>query len=269
MFDIKAAIEAGERIAKAEAEVTLGEDGVVIQNGRPLATVMEIIDQRAAAPRRLKGTATFAELEGFIEHVNRFKVGGSVVFADVAHVRLTAVLNYHYATQPHWGDHRSVYACPLSDAWKRWAEKDGKAFTQDDFGAFVEENAADLAGPEGEDLATPAKLLETARNLIVRTKGSFERVVNPNTGEFSLVNKLENESTSTRIPRGFVLGIPVFEAGAPYRVEARLRFALRDQKATFSYQLVQPVAILRHAFGEVRTRVAEATTLPVWAGLPE
>lgn len=268
MFDIKAAIEAGQRIATAEACIN-AKEGVLYQNGKVLREVMEAADQRADAPRRLKGTAIFAELDGFIAHVNRFKRPDTVVFANVVNVQLTAVLNYNGAGVPAWGDHRSVYACPLSDAWKRWAEKDGKAFSQDDFGAFVEENAADLAGPEGEDLATPARLLETARNLIVRTKGSFERVVNPNTGEFSLVNKLENESTSTRIPRGFVLGIPVFEAGAPYRVEARLRFALRDQRATFSYQLVQPVTILRHAFGEVRTRVAEATALPVWAGSPE
>lgn len=58
-------------------------------------------------------------------------------------------------------------------------------------------------------------------------------------------------------------------AGEPWRIEARLRFAMRDHKPVFSYALVDAAGLLRAAFAEVREKVTEATTLPVWAGAPE
>lgn len=272
MIDIKAAIEAGQRLASAEAKIET-VSGIPVRNGQPLVTLLELVEQRADWPWRRKGTATFTELASFLEHVNRFKSGSSAVFADVAAVRLTAVLNYHPAgaeSDPAWGDHRSVYACPLSAEWQRWTKANGVPMGQETFGQWIEDNMPDLAAPaDGDDLAPPARLLEVARNLIVRTKGEFSRTVNPTTGEFSLVNKLENESQSTKIPRGFCLGIPVFEAGERYRIEARLRFSMRDGKPTFAYELVQPAAVLRDAFGGVRGQVATQTGLPVLAGSPE
>ena len=286
--DAAECIKAGMEIANASNRVMLvhhddGSDGdlvlpvAIMPNGMRAEVMKEavaILDARAPTPLRRKGTANFTELASFIAHVNRFKSDDSVVFADVDEVQLTAVLNYHPAgadAKPAWGDHRSVYACPLSEQWNLWTEKDGEWMGQEDFGEFIEQNTRDLApaAADQDGYASPAKLLEVARNLIVRTKGEFSRNINPTTGEFSLVNKLENEQTSTRIPRGFHIGVPVFVAGAHYRVEAQLRFQMKDGRPHFAYVLVQPDTVLRDAFAEVRQKVAAETALPVLAGSPE
>lgn len=283
--DAEVCLNAGMQLADAEKRITMypDEEGVPVailpqgMRAEVMTSAMAALDARAPTPLRRKGTATFAELDSFIDHVNRFKSGASVVFADVDAVQLNAVLNYHPAgaeASPAWGDHRSVYACPLSEQWQLWRKNDGVPMGQEAFGEFIEANMRDLAPPGdadpiGSDVVAPAKLLEVARNLIVRTKGEFSRFINPTTGEHSLVNKLENETSSTKIPRGFNLGIPVFVAGQAYRIEARLRFQMSNGRPAFTYVLVQPDATLRDAFGGVRSKVVAATGLPVLAGSPE
>lgn len=243
---------------------------------QPMERVLQIHDERAEAPRRRKGTATFAELASFIDHVNRFKDESSVIFADVTNCDLTAVLDYHLAgakSSPRWGQHRSVYASKLSPQWELWTQHDGQKMVQDVFAQFIEDHMDDLRAPTGngadKDLPMPSDVLTMARNLVVKTKGEFSRSFNPTTGESSLVNKYENETTSTKIPRAFLIGIPVFEAGALYAVEARLRLDMSSGRPLFSYSLYRADEIKRDAFGEVRQVAHERTGLPVLAGSPE
>lgn len=245
----------------------------------PLKNVLEIAQSLATAPLRRKGTSTHTELASFIAHINRFKDGDSAVFADIDGVKLTAVLDYH-KTGPiemngqRWGEHRSVYACPLSEQWKRWTEHDGDQMSQDAFAQFIEDHMDDLASPSGngedKDLPMPSDVLTMARNLVINSRGAFSRSINPTTGESSLVCKDEHDvSTSTKIPRAFLLGIPVFAAGRGYRVEARMRMNVGGGRAMFSYVLYRREEILRDAFDEVRTIVADKTALPLFAGSPE
>lgn len=239
-----------------------------------LKEALDLADARAAAPRRREGTATHTEVDSFVAHVNRFKDPHTAIFADVHRVTLTAVLDYHAPDAPRWGEHRSLYACPLSRQWRLWMAASSKVLSQDAFGELIDANMEDLAspdrtGPLDADFPAPAAVLEMARNLVVRTSGNFSRTINPTTGESSLVNKVENESTSTRIPRAFLLRLPVFEAGALYRVEARVRFAMADGRPTFSFTLHQPEEIVRDAFAEVRAKVLAGTSVPMFAGSPE
>lgn len=282
--DVAAALEAGIAIAKIEDRTNFHDDTtgipyVLVPKDMRLEVpkaAIELSDARAATPRARMGTAQHDELDSFIAHVNRFKDNASAIFADIQAVRLTAVLDYHPSgpSGARWGRHRSVYRCPLSRPWQRWLAQNEKPFTQDAFGEFIDQNLADISNPNAaggvsDDVAQPAALVEMARNLIVRTKGEFSRHVNVTTGEASLISKLENESTSTKIPRAFVLGIPVFEGGTLYAVEARVRFAMREGKPSFAYSLYQHEKVLKDAFGEVRAKVAADTSLPVFAGSPE
>lgn len=241
-----------------------------------LNNVLEIADKRGAAPRRRKGTSNHSELASFIEHIIRFKDADSAVFADTGAVRMTAVLDYHQAgadKPPRWGEHRSVYVCPLSEQWRLWTANNGVKLAQDAFAQFIEDNMQDLASPTGngddKDFPMPSDVLTMARNLVIQSKGEFSRSINPTTGESSLVCKNENVTGSTKIPRAFLIGIPVFEAGAMYRVEARMRMDMSSGRPSFSYVLYQPEVIKRDAFGEVRQMVKEQTALPVFAGSPE
>ncbi len=81
--------------------------------------------------------------------------------------------------------------------------------------------------------------------------------------------KVDQEQTSTKLPPVFLIGIPVFEAGARYRLEARLRMQFKEGRPLFSFLLTQVEAVKRDAFDEVRGRVLKETGLPVFAGKPE
>lgn len=285
--DVAAAVEAGKQavdLANRVGSVTEGGISVAITRaGETVVTLerlAELEDARAAAPRRRKGIAKFAELASFVAHVNRFKDAHSAIFADIAAPSLTAVLDYHEtgaAGAPRWGQHRSVYSLPLSDQWKVWTGADQQKMTQDAFAQFLEDHIDDLRGPvgggmgNGEDkgLPYPADMLTMTRNLVLNTKGEYQRKFNPSTGDSTLLCKYENETSSTKIPEAFMLGIPVFTAGVLWPIKARLRLDMTSGRPMFSYALYQPDEIKRQAFDEVRQMAAERTELVVLAGSPE
>jgi uncharacterized protein YfdQ (DUF2303 family) len=282
--DVGAAVEAGKQAVPVDDRISsqaYNPDSipiVLLRQGEriePLVQLLELQDARAPAPRRRKGTATFTELDSFIEHVNRFKDKESVIFADVEDPELTAVLDYHPGgtEAPRWGQHRSVYTLPLSKKWRLWTGKNETPMGQEEFAAFIEEHLDDIRTPvgNGEDktMPAPSELLTMAKKLIIRSKGIFEREINPVTGEYSLVSKYENTAESTKIPPAFMIGIPVFEAGALYALTARMRFSLVGGRPTFAYSLLNPDEKKRDAFNEVRMMAAQRTELPVLAGSPE
>lgn len=233
--------------------------------------VFDAMERARVAPIRHKGTAALAEIVSFLEHVNRHKTKDSAVWADISSFTLTAVYNETPAAvadaqESAWRDHRAVYTCPRSPAWLLWTSLDGKSQSQEAFADHVEANLEHLIGTKG--YPEPTEVLQMARDLTVLTKGVFRRSVNPTTGAGILECKSETETGSTVIPRAFMLAIPVFDGGAVYRVEARVRFALVNGAPVFSYTLHRRTEIERDAFNEARAVVADSTGLPVWAGRP-
>jgi uncharacterized protein YfdQ (DUF2303 family) len=282
--DVDAAIGAGIDCAKIDDRITevdgvpiaLVPDGMEI---RTLEDALDLADARALGPRRRKGTANHQMVESFIDHVNRFKDEHSAIFADVAGTKLTAVLDYHEkgpikGAAPRWGEHRSIYACPLSRQWKLWNAAANREMSQEAFGDFIDANLDDLASadpkaPIDVTFPAPAEVLKMARTLSIQSVGEFKREINPTTGEGALIFKDEHGPTSTKIPRAFLLKLPVFEGGELYQVEARLRFSLNGGRPKFVFFLHQADVILRDAFDGVRVKVLEGTKLPVFVGSPE
>jgi uncharacterized protein YfdQ (DUF2303 family) len=251
---------------------------VAITNGNEriqvLNEVLTTADKRAPAPARRKGTAKLDELASFIDHINRFKAPESVVFASSKVCELIAVYNYHpegpEQNKAAWGDHRAVYGCPISDTWKRWRDFCRTRRGQEELAEFIEDHLEDLtSGKKNESFPTPLSVLEIMRDLRIHTKGRFEKKMNRATGEYSLVCKQEHESSSTAIPRTFLIGLPVFEGGALHRVEVRLRLRLLEGTPRFELSMHRYREIEAAAFAEVRKAVAEKTGLPVYAGSPE
>lgn len=286
--NIQVAIEAGKQIADAESRICQpgGIPVSVVPDGMKVAILNELLrlqDEREPAPRRLRGTATHQELESFCSHVNRFKDAASTIWADTLKLQLTAIFNYHQGTSTsgedpeiapasaRWADHRSVYACPLSEEWELWMGHNEKWLGQEEFGRFIEDNFDNLANPTPNDeFPPPARVLEVARSLQINAKRQFERTINPTSGEGVFTWKEEHEKTgSTKVPKSFLVGIPVFEAGEAYRIQARLRYRISDGRAQFQYGLYQAQVVLRDAFEKVRSLAQLKTGLPVFAGNPE
>jgi uncharacterized protein YfdQ (DUF2303 family) len=68
------------------------------------------------------------------------------------------------------------------------------------------------------------------------------------------------------IPEKFYLGIPVFQGGPAYRIEARLRWRLQDGKAIFWYEMVRPHKVVEDALATVARNIANETGIAILAG---
>src|SRR5688500_13756256 len=149
--DAEAVIDAVTGLAAAETISLHDNDGagfiLVVPRDKQVFDTKQWLDARRLTPERRKGTASFTKLESFIEHVKRFsRSDGSAVFAvdDPRAPKLVAVLNYHRTGadgEPQFGDHRGVYAFPVSDEWKAWhaIANAPDLIGQADFCAFLEE----------------------------------------------------------------------------------------------------------------------------------
>lgn len=273
---IEAAIEAGEKAADLKSRTTIvcSDGGIPItllnsgQSIKVLTEALKIADERRLFPARRVGTIAIDEQESFVAIVNRFKSVSSAIFADVGDFALTCVFDYHPAgesvEEAAWCQHRAVYSCPRSTEWQTWCGNEGKSLDQVTFADFIDDHLEDVTSEDG--YPTGMDLLEMGRDLKIFSSGTFKRKVDPTSGEHSLECKQEHGANSTKIPRAFLLGIPVFLGGQPYRVEARIRFKLVHGEPIFTYHLHRREVIERDAFGEVRTTVAAATGLPIYAG---
>jgi uncharacterized protein YfdQ (DUF2303 family) len=268
-----AATEITKRIATVEGDhglIHVAVDGE--GNVRVLQDVHDLDDERAPSPPRRKGTLQLDELDSYVEYVNRYKGEDAVAWADADRFAVTTVFNEHppgsELQNAGFRDHRAIYTCPRSQEWIDWTSKDGKAMSQAAFGDWIEAHLDDLAGPNASlpDFPQPTQVLEMARKLSIITGSKYKREINPTTGEGTLVAQQEHTQESTKIPRAFLLKIPVFQGGTAYYVEARVRFALNDQGPSFTYLMHNRLLIERDAFGEVRAAVASRCSVPVLAG---
>lgn len=274
MIDVKQIIDVAQKAASVEIK-EIGGVPLAFINGQAIVPIeaLKIGDERAATPRALKGTARLARLESFTAHVNRFKDEASAIFADPDAHLLVAIHDYSAsADAPRWARHRSVYEAPLSRQWKAWIPKsdDGITLSQDALADFLELNAIDLASDkERADLPKAAQLIAMARSLVVNTKGNFERTINATTGEYTMLNKLEHETTSTKIYPRFLIGIPVFEGGDPYALEVTLRFALSGGRPSFTLLFPTAKQVFEDAFKDICEKAAAETGLPLFWGKSE
>lgn len=283
--NIRTALDAGKELAAIEARIgdlshpehaevsvpvaLVQKDGVT--RVEMITDALAELDRRLTGPRRRTGIAKLTEVESFIAHVLRWgDPKRSTIYADTAAMSFTAVLDDHpptpAPTDTAWREHRATYSCPRSAEWREWTARDGRAMRQTEFADFLESRLEDLVAADGAP--APLEVLKMARQLTIKTKGTFQREVNPTTGDFVLVNKTETEQGSTEIPRMFVIALPVFEGGVRYQIEARVRFTLADGTPQFAFVLHRRAEIERDAFSAIRQQVAEATKLQVFAGSP-
>lgn len=257
--------------------LTTTRDGDVTTTEVQLASeILAELDKRLDGPRRRTGRVQMQDVASFCAYLDRFaQQDASVVYADVRAMTFEAVINEHPRADVDdapdagitgWRDFRAHYACPRSSEWLAWTAKDGAPMKQDEFADFLEARLEDMT--TGDGFPKPVEVLAVARQLHIKTKGTFQREINPTNGDNILVHKTETETGSTQIPRAFMLAIPVFEGGERYAVEARVRFAIGDRGPMFSYTLHRRPEIERDAFGGVRKTIAEATKLPILSGTP-
>jgi len=254
---------------------------------------------------RISGTAALLSLGSFIDLVNRFKDDESAVFGndDRKAPSLTAIFNYHERATGDDGesladasdiarhaDHRATFAFPLSDEWLAWMGANKEPMSMADFALFLEDRWPDVLTIEAlEDLpekmrtivsvsggkaalATPTKLIELSRGLKINEKAAVEESVNLASGEGGIRFTAEHtgaDGKPVKVPSIFIIGLPVFRNGQPYRMMARLRYRLSGGKLVFWYELARPDAVFDDAFAGALDEVREKTALPVFLGKPQ
>jgi uncharacterized protein YfdQ (DUF2303 family) len=267
---------------------------LVVPDGRNVHDLKPLIDQYRTKPARREGVAVLRDIESLVAHVNRFKDGDSVLFADPSPKApvLVAVLDYHRRGAPgdggqRFGKHRARYAFPLSDQWKAWTERNDKPFSQGEFCAFIEDRIADVADPAnageglrafatliGAEYASPSRLLEVSRGLSINDDLTVKSHQNLSSGEtqfvFGSVHKDES-GQPVRVPRAFIIAIPVFELGAVHLIAARLRYRLDRESGhlTWFYSLYRVAENFDVAIREACSEAQAGTDLPLLYGTPE
>lgn len=179
----------------------------------------------------------------------------------------------------HWsatgyGAFRAHYELLPSRQLEVWVGAHGKGMSQDAFADFIEENERDI-GPasavgDAAGMASSAEVLMMSRNLTVNAKTTYRKQLNKTTGEYAMEAKDENDATtSTRIPKGFVVAIPVF-TGAPerYPFEVHIRMRMVEQKPVFSVEIMNLADVIEHATTGLRLEIAKRTyTSQSWVNL--
>lgn len=249
-------------------------------------SVKAIIDEyRGTVPVR-KGTATVETLASFINLVDRHKDDQSAIFGKIGwpEPKLTAVLNYDATgATARFGDHRVVYAFPLTDEFKAWVNGNGKQMDQEVFAAFLEEHAAELAAPmDGERstyeqlfkevCATPSELIALSRHLEVHVNAKAKQGIRLQTGERQIEFSEEHvnaKGDAIVIPGIFMVSMPAFIDGEAVRIPARLRYRISGGSIKWFYQLYRWEFFLREQVQHDLREAGTKTALPVFEGAPE
>jgi hypothetical protein len=192
---------------------------------------------------------------------------------------------------PSFGKHRGQYAFPLSDEWKVWMASNGSknAMKMGAFAEFLEDRIVDvlylIPGEDeisdelqkfintcGGSIATPQKLIELSRGLQVYENCAVKEAVRLQSGEGSVsfdVTHTDADGRPLSIPGLFLIAIPVFKGGIPYRIAARLRYRKTQEGIVFWYDLWRTDQTFDHAFLEACEQFKAATDVPLMLGKPE
>lgn len=271
---------------------SLGVDIHVLAHpmGVAVESVKPYLDEYLTAPERRRGVATVFDLQSFVLHVNRFKGKDSMLFAEPirGNPKITAVFDYNEPGEDgeaRFGEHRTVYPCPLSEEWVTWKNSNGRVMDQASFAEFIEANIVDVHDPDDAGdivrdlvrkldctLASPSKLLDYSRGLQVRVSNRVINAVNLATGEATM--NFESDHTDAagqqlRVPGAFLLAIPVFRNGSPFKIAARLRYRVEGTVAKWHYKLFRAEETFDFAFTEACAQAQKETSLPLVYGKPE
>lgn len=266
---------------------------LVIPKGREVVSVKKFLDEYRTAPERRKGTATLGDADSFIALANRFKDDGTVVYQDPSRTapRFTVVFDYHRAgphddAAPRWGQHRAVYAPPLSEEWRAWQAAHGQWMTGQAFAEFLDLRLPDVVAAPGElpeslrewaetvggRFGTPGALLAVSRNFSVNVETAVRQATTLDSGEVSIIYDEQHKDGAgapVRVPNLFLVGVPVFVGGPRWTLPVRLRYRVAQAKVLWAVALHNAQAVFDQAVAEVAERVRAETDLPLYVGSPE
>lgn len=226
-------------------------------------------------PRRKRAKVRTHDAESFVDYLARHGSGThSTVWCEADYlagkVAFTAIVNDHGEEEdPHWRDHTAHYLPTFSQEWKAWTGMHKKTFSQAEFAAFIEEYIKDIASAEG--LPTGAQMLEMALAFEANQDMRFKSAIRLQNGGVQM-SFVQDDDTNTlqkmQMFDRFAVGLPVFWNGDAYRIDARLRYRVREGKVTFWFELVRPDKVLEAATKTLIEQIRTLSELPFFFGEP-
>jgi len=226
-------------------------------------------DPHALPPYIVRTAVVVDQRASLSAYVNRFSDDRSILIADYDAASIQAVLDWHV-------DNADIHGAPLvpqprqhsctlklrpSEEFKRWAAMEDAFHGQAEFAAFLEENAVDVTDPE------PAILIEISRDLEGTQGVTFKSSTRLENGDRSFVYETETRAKGDiRVPREFVLSIPLYEGEEPVPLRCAFRWRISGGNLQMGFVWRRVEYQRRAHFVLLATTAAEETGRPVFFG---
>jgi uncharacterized protein YfdQ (DUF2303 family) len=265
----ESALDAAIKAARLASPVIDGPHGarhILVPEGFRLEAAH---DPHALPPHIIKTAVVVDQRTSLSAYVNRFSDDRSILIADYDAGSIQAVLDWHVdndsknelpcAAQPR--QHTCTHKLRPSEEFKRWAEMENSFHGQAEFAAFLEENAVDVTEPE------PAVLIEISRDLEGTQGVTFKSSTRLENGDRSFVYETETRAKGDiKVPREFVLSIPLYEGEEPVPLRCAFRWRINDGQLQMGF-IWRRVEYQRRAhFAQIATAASEETGRPVFFG---
>ncbi|MEQ8834237.1 MAG: DUF2303 family protein [Miltoncostaeaceae bacterium] len=232
-----------------------------------ISTLILDTERLRTAPRKIDERRTFFTAADLAGYVNRHKGDHTTAWCDTESGRITVILDDHGPGAPAWGAHVAVLSPRLTDEWKRWTHLSGTVGDQTTFAEHIEVSIPEIVEPAG------AVLLEIAQTFNASTTTAFRSANRLLDGRVQLRYEQDIDANAgatgeLEIPSEFTLALRPFEGSEAFRVQARLRYRMREGKLSIGYVLTRPQDTLEAAIEDMRRSFAEESDLTVWAGQP-
>jgi uncharacterized protein YfdQ (DUF2303 family) len=268
--DVAAILAAGSALAGPQkSPVTDGKPYLLVPEGFKT----QVLDQVFESPARASGTVKLRDAASFIEYFNRQKRPESLIYASLDPARILGVIDDHraYGTLQdehdgaNWRAYRVEFPVPASREWKTWTGKDRQPMSQLELAELIEDNLPDIVNPDG------STMLSVALNFEASKEGNFVSATRLQDGSTNFVWKEDINATGNKIamPSQITLSIPVFENGAPYSIEARIKYRVANGVLKIWYELIRPHKVLEVAFRAIWAQIEEQTATKILLGTPE
>lgn len=229
-----------------------------------------------ANPRRKLAHVRLHDADSFVEYTKRHgSLTDSTIWCEADYkagrVAFLAILNDHGEEEAKaaWRDHRAHFTPEFSEEWVRWVGQNKKQFTQAEFASFIEDNLKDIAATENSP--TGAQMLEMALTFEANQDMRFKSAIRLQNGGVQMSFVQDDDAQTLQkmsVFDRFSLGFPVFWNGDAYRVDARLRYRVRDGKLSFWFELIRQDKVLEAATQTLIAQIREKTGNPFFFGEP-
>lgn len=248
----------------------LGEDGrvfVTVPEGFSLQEVTSPYGLPLEPAPYIAQSVELYDKDSLVAYVKRHITPTTAIFADPFKDTFHAAIDWHAAEEAGFNAHKAVLKLQRSEEWTRWSKISGTLMPQADFARFLEENAADVAEPDGADL------LEIARDLSAKRKVNWKAGVRLQNGDQAFEYSEETEATAksargeVAVPNKFILRIPVYLGEPTVEIGAFLRYRADGGGLMLGVELHRPVFVQQAAFKQIGLDVAERTECAVLTGV--